>query len=546
MATTQGAYKGQTIYAGSDEYVQQQMKAIDSGTSSVAPLGTQERSTQLLSQAQALLNPKPIPATTTQPPQQAVTITPPPTTPIAPPDIKTIEQGIASQFAGQEKPLQDREATLEKTIADILLKQTTEGTRTAELENQVGIPDLAKNLTEIQNQIRALNAEAFTQTQNQEGRLAPTFAIAGEQERIQRLNSARQYGLAATAQAMQGSLALARDSVDRAIKAEFGGIESQLKYYEFLYNNNRDKLIQIDEKKAKALELALGERTSQIAEQKETRTQIYNLALGLAQNGASSALISQLLNSPNLDTALQAAVQSGLIAPTEDGGFTLSAGQTRYDANGNVIAARADKPGGGGFGTGISFGTATEANIFNGIVNKYNADPIIQASNRANALDFYIQQIKANPASAGNQLNLIYSYIKGLDTDSAVREGEIELVRSIQSYAQSAQNAIERITQGKPVAAQTALELASGAEKIVEQLRAAAQRQQQKYTSQANANPGSISNAWQQYLSGSQTTSQQPEQVSYTSLANEADNLFPDEQPATGSLWSKFTSWLGI
>lgn len=529
MATVQGQYKGQNIYAGSDAEVAAQMRAIDAQSA----------------QTQAPQNPKPIPATSTAPAQQPVAVTPYTPPPSAPPDLKTLEATTAAPYVAEENKLKAEGDSFQQSIENILQKQTTQAARQAELEGQVGIPDLNRSLVEIQNQIRSLNAEAFSATTNAEGRAAPMFAIQGEQERIQRLNSARQYGLAATAQAMQGSLALAQDSIERAMKAEFGGLDAQVNYYKFLLDNNRDKLAQIDEKKAKAFELALAERTEMIANQKEQKSQIYQLAMQAAQTNAPAALISQLLNSQSVDQALMLASQSGIFAPTGEDGFTLSEGQARYDAQGNIIASRGKTSAGGGFGQGISFGTATEANIFNGIVNRYNADPIIKAAERGNALDFYIQQVKSDPASAGNQLNLIYSYIKGLDTDSAVREGEIELVRSIQSYTQAAQNAVERINQGKPVSAQTALELAAGAEKIVQQLRAAAERQQAKYTSQANANPGSISNAWQQFLGGTEQPEAQ-QQFSYTSIASEADELFPDEQTQEyPSLYSRFMNWLG-
>lgn len=340
--TIQGQYKGQNIYAGSDAEVAAQMRAID---------------------AQSAPKPQPaapIPATSSAPPQQPLAVQPQQAAPYVPPDIKTLEAGIATSYAPQEQQLKSEGDSFQQSIQNILQKQTQEASRTAEIEGQVGIPDLNRNLNEITNQIRSLNAEAFSATQNAEGRAAPMFAIQGEQERIQRLNAARQYGLAATAQAMQGSLALAQDTVERAIKAEFGGLDAQLKYYSYLYENNRDKLQQIDEKKARALEIALQDRAEMIANQKEQKSQIYQLAMQAAQNNAPAALISQLLNSRTFDDALLAASQAGILAPTADGGFTLSAGQTRYDANGNVIARNTGVGGGGTGSVGAASGVGID------------------------------------------------------------------------------------------------------------------------------------------------------------------------------------------
>lgn len=218
------------------------------------------------------------------------------------PDINTLLAQFNAPSADQSAAQGEQGDILAQTKA-ILDKQGSQGARQSELEGQLGVPELNKNLVEIQNQIRALNAEAFQQTQNQEGRLVPQMAIVGEQERIQRLNAARQYGLAATAQAMQGSLALAQDSVERALRSEFSGLESQLKYQQTLLELNRDKLSKADQKKTQALEIALGERGRLLEQQKADKKQLYDIVVAAAQNGAPPALLNQAMQG-NLDTAL--------------------------------------------------------------------------------------------------------------------------------------------------------------------------------------------------------------------------------------------------
>lgn len=341
MATVQGQYKGKDIYAGSDADIQKQMQAIDAGSTQ---LGTQAHSASLLQQAQTLLNsskaPAPITPQQMQAPAAPYQAPPQVATPVAPPDMNTLiteANATVGYDPNAAKALQDKENSLLGEIEGIINKQATEGARTAELENQLGVPDLNKNLTEIQNQIKALNAEAFQQVQNQEGRLAPMFGIVGEQERIQRLNSARQYGLAATAQAMQGSLALAQDSIERAIKAEFGGLEARLKYQELLLNLNRDKLSAADQKKTQALELALTEKTRLLQEQQQNRTGVYEVMTAAAQNGAPANVMSLMQKAQTPEQALAIASQYGV--------FIQNTYKTGTDANGNLVEFQLDPQG---------------------------------------------------------------------------------------------------------------------------------------------------------------------------------------------------------
>jgi hypothetical protein len=93
-----------------------------------------------------------------------------------------------------------------------------------------------------------------------------------------------------------------------------------------------------------------------------------------------------------------------------DSGFTLSPGQTRFDADGKPVASVADAP-----APGDAFDTASK------LRTEFNA----QTSNFRLASDGYRSVLAAskNPSAAGD-IALIFSFMKTLDPNSSVREGE--------------------------------------------------------------------------------------------------------------------------
>lgn len=96
------------------------------------------------------------------------------------------------------------------------------------------------------------------------------------------------------------------------------------------------------------------------------------------------------------------------------------------DANRKIAIAKA--------GVGTSGLSTSEANIFNSMVSKYNSSPLIAAADRTIVLKSAVNEVKKDPTNGAKQLSLVYAYIQALDTyQSAVREGELALVNSLQS-----------------------------------------------------------------------------------------------------------------
>lgn len=246
------------------------------------------------------------------------TFTPTPT-PTIPPYTPTQTPTLDS-LAGQSYAPTTSEPTTGAT-SDILSRikglYDTQGTKSqvqASLETGAGIPDLQKQLNEINAQIGSYTAQAKQFQMNQEDRNAPMFAITGSQAAAERQLSAKTFGLAAAAQALQGNIALAKDNVQRALSAEFDPLESQIKYQEQLLSVNQANLSKQDAAKAKQAELDLQDKKDALAQAKDEKANIYNLVLDAGQNHAPNSVLQAIQSAPDYATALRIASQAGVLA----------------------------------------------------------------------------------------------------------------------------------------------------------------------------------------------------------------------------------------
>lgn len=137
---------------------------------------------------------------------------------------------------------------------------------------------------------------------------------------------------------------------------------------------------------------------------------------------------------------------------------------------------------------------------FLNISNKYQSDSIISTATTASMASNIANQVEKDPSKAGDQISLLYSYIKLLDPSSAVREGEIGLAQQTQSYLSKFQTSLERISQGKPISESAALELARATKGLAEQWSTIASRREQQYQSQADT--AGVGEYWKQYKGG--------------------------------------------
>jgi hypothetical protein len=145
--------------------------------------------------------------------------------------------------------------------------------------------------------------------------------------------------------------------------------------------------------------------------------------------------------------------------------------------------------------------TSTQASMLNNIITRYEKSPLIQAVDRTPILSKSIESIYTNPSDAALQMNLSYAYIQALDTyQSAVREGELSNLNTIDSRIGDIQKEISKITGGQIVRPETAIKIADAAKELVTTIKTAAKNKSQSYRS--NAAVFGLQDAWDAYTGG--------------------------------------------
>lgn len=145
--------------------------------------------------------------------------------------------------------------------------------------------------------------------------------------------------------------------------------------------------------------------------------------------------------------------------------------------------------------------TSGQQTLLNGIINKYNASPLVAAADRTIVLKNTVDAIRKDPSNGTLQLNLVYSYIQALDTyQSAVREGELGLVNSIDSRVGQLQGEIQKIQNGQVVRPEVAKQIADAATQIIDTINQGAKQKAQSFRSQANI--FGLGQVWDAYTGG--------------------------------------------
>lgn len=143
---------------------------------------------------------------------------------------------------------------------------------------------------------------------------------------------------------------------------------------------------------------------------------------------------------------------------------------------------------------------SAQTSTFLRITDKFQADKVMENGNKGVGAIAIADQVLADPKNAGNQLKILYTMVKALDPESAVREGEIELASLTQSYLSKFASSFTKIDKGQVIAPDAATMLATATKELVQNWYQAAQRRQKQYTSQANV--AGVGPAFQQYLGG--------------------------------------------
>lgn len=159
---------------------------------------------------------------------------------------------------------------------------------------------------------------------------------------------------------------------------------------------------------------------------------------------------------------------------------------------------------------GASGLSPTQTQNFLRISDKYQADPFIANANKGATAIQIADQVLANPTGAGNQLKALYTLVKNLDPDSAVREGEVDLAQKTQSYFDKFATDLTRVITGQVVSPSTAKLLATATKELAQAWFETAKRRETQYISQAQI--AGIGQPFDEYLGGFQRPYSAPTQ----------------------------------
>lgn len=459
-------------------------------------------------------------------------------TPVVPPQMTT--GSLTSMSDASKKALSAPGADSDNDLVDVMNEVSTKANELAQqLLNKDNMPpdpvEESPNISaELQNILNTQGQTAFQQAQAQIDQMYKDLGMSNIIQQEKDINA--QY--AATSKIVNDLYKDIKDNPDlpaalkdrrmKAIQEQYApfleSLQSTLKDLNLSYQQRNDQLTA-----TLGLANTISDKENRQKTQALSTLQMF-LDAGATLSSADKKYFSSVLgvDSKTLDT----------IAKKKDvGTFQDSNGQqVFYDKNTMQEIARLGTAKSAGVGSAGASLTGSQATRFSGLTKKFDA--AIAVANKAKSLEALAEEVVKNPSSASNQLNLIYSYIKGLDTDSAVREGEIDLIRAgTQSFLDRGKASIERISQGKPISTAAALEIATGAKTLVKNIYEQALSKDKFISSEAITY--GIQDAWNEHRQRISTNVPWDNQT--TAPQQTADEYLNSVMPAEGSSGNWFS-----
>ena len=166
--------------------------------------------------------------------------------------------------------------------------------------------------------------------------------------------------------------------------------------------------------------------------------------------------------------------------------------------------------------------TPREKSMFSALTAKSREDPLVRAKDRSAGLQNTINYLVANPDQLSNgpvQYNLLYAYTQALDSyNSAVREGELQNLKGIQSFENQAKNFFSRISNGQVLEPEEVKRIANASQLLADSIKNVGGKRLKEYEREADII--GLGEQWAEYTNqgfDSQTGSQKeytPEQYS--------------------------------
>lgn len=146
--------------------------------------------------------------------------------------------------------------------------------------------------------------------------------------------------------------------------------------------------------------------------------------------------------------------------------------------------------------------TPGQERALDSIATKHINDPLIKAGLEAERQKSLADQVLANPKDASEQIKALYLFVKGLDQNSAVREGEVALAQQTQSLLGKLGTKVEGVFTGKVISDSVARDLAGQVKSLADATIKVAEKQENKM--RALAKGRGVGDAFEAYLKESE------------------------------------------
>ena len=174
--------------------------------------------------------------------------------------------------------------------------------------------------------------------------------------------------------------------------------------------------------------------------------------------------------------------------------------------------------------------TTEQEKYLDKIIEDHQKDEIINTGDKAISAVEIADQVIANPKSAGNQLKILYTLVKNLDPDSAVREGELDLASQTQSYFGKFETNLRRISEGQLLSPEATIELANATKDLAGVWVNAAERRIKGYNARASVH--GVENAWNNYAGGSSGDTESKNGQIMVTDPDGGEHYFPNQESA--------------
>jgi len=259
-------------------------------------------------------------------------------------DISKIDSTLPLEYTQSET----QQIGLENEIAQATKDLLGESAFRAEQETAQGLPDLLKTQTDLQSQLKAIQAESQSiplQLQQESiGRGRTKAGLAPLQSARLRNNAIQALTTNALLEASRGNIATAQDQVDRAVAQKYDPIKERIAVnkanLQLLIDSPRTS-VQDKNRAQKQIDIQ-NAKLREAARQEAEDAEIWNMSVSAAQSGADSVTLNAIRNAKSKEEALQIMTEAGIYAKTEAPRETVKLGENEYlfdSQTGELLAA---------------------------------------------------------------------------------------------------------------------------------------------------------------------------------------------------------------